>query len=231
MRFPGRPTTSPILGELRARFRKFDQNVPLERLRFTVMDTELTGLSRMRDHIVSIGAVRITEMTIRPEETFQTLARCDRLPKTSTLIHRITPSALSRAPELTDRLPDLVRFIGPSLIVGHHIGLDMGFLNRACRNHLGASLPNPCLDTLRLARIHDEQLWENYYDRFTHPPSYRLEDLAERFALPRFPAHDALNDALQTAYLFLYLVGKLRRDGVTTLRDLHRLGRTWRWYL
>ena len=60
--------------------------------------------------------------------------------------------------------------------------------------------------------------------------SYALSDLAGEFSLPRFPSHEALSDAMQTAYLFLFLVRKLRDGGIVTLRDLFEAGRSWRWY-
>ena len=42
---------------------------------------------------------------------------------------------------------------------------------------------------------------------------------------PKFKPHDALEDALQTAYLFLFLVKKMKSGGIRTLRDLYQAGR------
>ena len=124
--------------------------------------------------------------------------------------------------------PELER---PTLIVGHHVGLDMSFLNRACRTHHGQPLANPCLDTMRMAMLWREKRTPSHYEQFNLNISYVLTDLAEEFDLPRFTAHEALGDALQTAYLFIYLAKKIARNNPLTLRELFRAGQSWRWYM
>lgn len=221
----------PLLAANRQTFLKVDHDRPLAECRFTVLDTELTGLDADRDEIVSIGAVRLEGLSIRAEQTFARLVKPRRaMPKTSTLIHRITPSQVRDAADLAEVLPEFVAFLNGTLVVGHNVGLDMAFLNKACLELLGGTLMNPCLDTMRMAQIHRAEQWENFYDRYDLKVSYALSDLAGEFGLPRFPAHEALGDAMQTAYLFLYLVRKLRDGGIVTLRDLFEAGRSWRWY-
>ena len=221
-----------ILRRNHERFRNLDQDSPLSEYDFVVLDTELTGMNHRQDEIVSIGAVHIRDFCVQPSDCFYSLVQPrDPMPKKSTLIHHITPEEVKAAPRLREVLPGLLSFLNDSLIVGHHIGLDMSFLNRAMRRVYGAELLNPCLDTMRLAQIYDAELWENYYDRFQYNVSFNLRDLTNRFGLPVFPQHNALQDALQTAYLFLFLVKKLNKGGVATLKDLYMVGRSWRWYL
>jgi DNA polymerase-3 subunit epsilon len=227
---PWRRAEDPRLAAMAETFRHFDQDKPLAEYAFTVLDTELTGLER-DDEICAIGAVRIRNLTIVPSETFSSLVRPRReSSKTSTLIHRITPQLMAEAPRLEEVLPDFVDFLDGTLIVAHHVALDMGFLNRACQRILGGKLRNPCIDSMRLARVYHEEQWRSYYDRYNLQVSYNLSDLAQEYGLPRFAAHDASEDALQTAYLFLFLVKKLREGGIRTLRDLYEAGRSWRWY-
>jgi DNA polymerase-3 subunit epsilon len=130
------------------------------------------------------------------------------LPKVSTLIHRITPQAIAQAPPLADVLPGFIDFCRGTLLVGHHVGLDMGFLNRACRKHLGAPLANPCLDTMRMAMLWRER-GEPVPTRGSMPGFPTPCPIWPRkYGLSRFQAHDALGDAMQTAYLFIYLAKK-----------------------
>ena len=221
----------PLIAANREAFRHVDHDRPLAECRFTVLDTELTGLDAVKNEIVSIGAVRLEGLSIRADQAFSRLVKPLRaMPKVSTLIHRITPAQVREAPDLAEILPAFVEFLDGTLVVGHHIGLDMAFLNKACRKILGGNLANPCLDTLRMARIFRAEQWEHYYERYDLKVSYALSDLAAEFGLPRFPAHNALDDAMQTAYLFLYLVKKLKDGGIVTLRDLYEAGRSWRWY-
>lgn len=222
----------PALDENNRLCRELDQNRPLTDYVYTVLDTELTGLSARKEEIVSVGAVRVRGLAIAPGESFSSLVRPNiPLPKVSTLIHRITPEAIAEAPPLEEVLPGLIEFCKGTLIVGHHIGLDMSFLNRACRRRHGQALANPCLDTMRMAMLWREKRSPSHYERFSLNISYVLTDLAEEFDLPRFTAHDALGDALQTAYLFVYLAKKIARNTPLTLKELFRAGQSWRWYM
>jgi len=220
----------PVIQENHAYFREFDQARKLEEYDFVVFDTELTGLNSKKDEIVSIGAVKVKGLQIHMSQNFYVFVKPrGELPKDSTLIHRITPEQIENAPPLESVLKDFVRFCNGGLIVGHYIDLDMGFINKATRAELGGIMANPCIDTLRLAQVYREEQWGNYYDQFNYNISFNLGDLAREYNLPLMKEHDALQDAIQTAYLFLFLVRKLKKGGITTLKDLYMAGRSWRW--
>jgi DNA polymerase-3 subunit epsilon len=229
-RMRGGPEPHPALKAAEERFRNFNQDKPLTAYEFTVLDTELTGLSPRQDEIVSIGAVKIRDFMITASTFYTLIAPKIGIPKKSTLIHRITEEQVKNSPRLRKVLPGLIEFIGPSLIVGHNIGLDMQFLNRAAPDILGGKLRIPCLDTMRLAQIYEAEQWENYYDRYDSSISYQLGDLSRRYGLPAFDQHNSLYDAMQTAYLFLFLVKKLHSGDLRTLKDLYMAGRSWRFY-
>ncbi len=218
----------PVLAENRRHFENFDQSLPLEKYDFVVCDTELTGLNRRRDEIISIGAVKIHNLRIALSETFHSLVRPTNLnPNIATFVHRLTPQQLQQAPPIAEVLPDFVRFCGPALLVGHCVGLDMHFLNKAARIVLGGTLSNPSVDTMRLAQGYKRARHTYGYGNQQLWGPYDLDSLSRQFNLVRFKAHDALEDALQTAYLFLFLVKKFRQRGVVSLKDLYRAGRRW----
>lgn len=218
------------LGKSRLFFKELDQQRPIREYDFVVYDTELTGLNPRRDEIVSIGAVRVRDLKILVGETFYVHVKPGQaLPKNSTLIHRITPQQIEQAPVIRDVLPEFVDFCGESFMVGHYVGLDTTFVNRALKKHFGSALYNPCLDTLRLAQAYREMCWEQYHDRFNMSVSFNLSDLGKEYNLPQFAKHNAFEDAMQTAYLFIYLVKKMREHGVVTMKDLFNAGRSWRW--
>ncbi len=223
------PPSHPLFAENYHYFRALDQNLPLDEYDFVVFDTELTGLNRRRDEIVSIGAVRINKLRIMVGDTFYAHVKPARsLPKESTLIHRITPQQLSNAPALARVLPEFIAYCGNSLLVGHYVGLDMAFLNQACRRHYGARVSNPCLDTMIMAQSYTEMQWSQYHDRYRMDISYNLAALGAKYGLPDFTRHNAYEDALQTAYLFVYLVKKMRAQGIVTLKELYQAGQSWR---
>ncbi|MDF1614884.1 3'-5' exonuclease [Desulfurivibrio dismutans] len=223
------PPAHPLFADNWHYFRRLDQNRPLSDYEFVVFDTELTGLNRRQDEIVSIGAVKVRHLQIMVGETFHVYVKPSRpLPKNSTLIHRITPQQIDQAPRLAEVLPDFISFCGQALLVGHYVGLDVAFLNRACRRHYGAPVSNPCLDTMRLAQTYTEMQWQQYHDRFRMDVAYNLAALGREYGLPDFTLHDAYEDALQTAYLFVFLIKQMRSKGIVTLRDIFSAGQAWR---
>lgn len=227
-RFQSCPPDHPSFAQNHRHFSNIDQGRPIEDYDYVVLDTELTGLHHKKDEIVSIGAVRIKNLQIMAGHTFYTLVKPEKICVTeATLIHQITLQDLEAAPLMHDVLPDLVDFCGSSFLVGHYIDLDTHFINKAAKQHFNTTIKNPCLDTLRLAQIFTEKLQGRYHDRLAVHVSYNLTDLCKEYKLPLFPPHDALQDALQTAYLFLFLVKSLQKSGLVTLKDFFRAGQSW----
>ena len=220
-----------LIAQNRAFFKNFDKSRPLPEYRFVVFDTELTGLNRKKDEIISIGGVRIRDMQIDLGDTFHYYIRPNNIDHTeATLVHKITPEQLKMAPPLEEVLPRFLSFIGTDLLVGHFVGLDMGFLNRATRRIFNGTVANSCLDTMRMAQIYKRLILGHYHENSTSSNNaYNLQSLSTEFDLPFFDAHDALEDALQTAYLFLFLAKKMRKEGLISLSDFYSAGRGINW--
>lgn len=230
-RILGKSTSLHVLLEENMRFfENLNQSQPIESYEFVILDTELTGFDAKKDEIVSIGALKIRGLKLVPGENFYTLVRPrNNLPKDSTLVHRITPQNIETAPFIEDVLPEFVSFCSKGLLVGHFIELDMSFINRETNRYMGGTMVNPAIDTLRLVQRYKEKACGMVNERFYFNSSYRLNDLAREYRLPDFVAHDALQDALQTAYLFLFLTKKLQQYGFYTLKDLFLAGKVKRW--
>jgi DNA polymerase-3 subunit epsilon len=230
-RLPGlRPSDDLIISNNRY-FNNFNKTKPLREYDFVVYDTELTGLDIKKNEIISIGAVCIKDLQISLGETFHYYVRPSNLEHTdATLVHRITPEQLKQAPPLEEVLPKFLSFIGASLLVGHFIEIDMGFLNRATRRLYRGTVANPRIDTRKMAQIY-KQSSRGYIqaNESLSRHGYNLQELSKEFNLPFFDAHDALEDALQTAYLFLFLVKKIESLGLLSLDDLFQAGRGLSW--
>lgn len=80
---------------------------------------------------------------------------------------------------------------------------------------------------MRMAQVYTETCWKNYHDQFNLRVSFNLADLSNAYGLPAFSQHDALQDSLQTAYLFIYLTKKLKVRGLIPLKDLFNAGQSW----
>lgn len=204
----------------------FRQNMPLGQYEFIVCDTELTGLNKRKDEIISIGAVRVSGLQIELSSTFHSLVRPVAIDATqATLVHRITPEQLKNAPPVEEVLADFIRFCDGAVLVGHFISLDLHFLNQAARKVFGGAFANPSVDTMSMVKVYKELAGRHNPRAVDHGGSLVLDDLTKEFGLPRFKPHDALEDALQTAYLFLFLAKKLEEYGVYTLVDLEHFER------
>lgn len=227
----GRPkrVVHPAITRHKQLFRVFKKNLPLHDYEMVVLDTELTGLKVKQDEIVAIGAVKIKNLQISCNETFYALVKPEKqFHSPSTLVHRITPQELIRAESLEEVLPRFIEFCGDAVQIGHYLRLDLEFINTAADKLLGGPIRSPYLDTMRLAMAYNEAKHGHYYDHFNINGAYTLPALAKEFNLPEFTEHNALQDSLQTAYLFLFLANKMSALGFRTLHDYLTAGRKWK---
>ena len=168
------------------------------------VDLELTGLDPHTDQIVAIGWVPIAGGRIRLQHAQHTLVQIDGSVAESATIHGIVDASLQDAAPLPDALNPLLQNINNAVLLAHHAPIEKSFLDAACRQHFGAPLAMPFVDTVVLGRRLIERGTRSAAD-----DALRLPALRRRFGLPPYPAHDALTDALATAELFLAQCARL----------------------
>ena len=189
-----------------------DLGTPLSLVTFCVLDIETTGTDRGGDAITEIGAVKVRGGELLG--SMGTLVNPGRaIPPTITILTGISDSMVITAPRIEEVLPTLQEFVGDSVIVGHNVSFDLGFLNTALRRSDREPFRNTVVDTLPLARrlVRDEV------------PDCRLGTLANRFRLTTRPTHRALDDAMATAELLHVLLERAATLGVLGLDDLVEL--------
>jgi len=222
----GRRSVHPLITANNQHFKGADYPQLLSDCEFVVFDTELTGFNNKHDEIIAIGAVRIRNLRIVCGETFYALVRPDvRFQTKSTLVHRLTPQELHGASPMVEVLPRFLDFCGNAFLVGHFVRLDLEFINRSTHKLMGGVLHTPYLDTMCLAMAYNDLEHGSYCDHYNRPGAYTLAALSKEYGLPSFVEHNALQDSLQTAYLFLYLVKKIQRHGVRTMNEYLAVGR------
>ena len=173
---------------------------PCERDEVVVLDTETTGLDPKRDAILSIGAVIVRDGKIRMGETFERLVRPEGpISEESIKIHHLRACDLEAADPAERVIDDLLAFVRNRPIVGYYIGFDHAILSRYVRERIGIALPN---ETIELSSM--------YYRRYRKSSAYEFVDLKfdtimEALSLPMLGKHDALNDALMAALIYLKL--------------------------
>ena len=188
---------------------------PLDRLSYTVFDTETTGLfAAQGDEIISIGALRIVNRRLLRQESYEQLVDPRRtVPETSIAIHGITPDLLVGMPTIEEVLPRFADFAANTVLVAHNAAFDMQFL-RAKQDAGGVRFDLPVLDTLLLSAV-------------VHPEhgSHALDAIAERLGIDVIGRHTALGDAIVTAEIFLRLLDLLLERGIRTLGDARKAAR------
>lgn len=161
---------------------------------FVCLDLETTGLEAETDQIIEIAAVLFNFDGII--NSFETLIDpgCP-ISAESMAIHHITDDMVAGKPKIQEVLPEVIKFIGRHIVVGHGIPLDLAFLAQAAKkNSIPCNLANqPIFDTLRLARLYGES------------PTNSLEKLREHFNIEPEGAHRAMSDVLVNIEVFKFL--------------------------
>lgn len=131
------------------------------------------------------------------------------------MVHRILDDEASAAQRLEYVLPIILRELKGKALLAHHAAVEYEFLNHACRNLYGYPFLCPVVDTLALEvrqfRMRDQALRSG---------DLRLAKARARYGLPRYPAHNALSDALAAGELFLAQAAYRQTKKPLLLKDL-----------
>lgn len=167
------------------------------------IDCETTGLDVKKDQILSIGAIKIKGDTILTSQRLDFLVRpLYPVSERTILIHHIRPIDIADAVPVEEAMRRVLDFVGNRPLVGYFLEFDVAMLNKHIRPMLGIPLPNKQIEVSRL-----------YYDwRAKQLPAgsnidLTFETIRQRLDLPRRAAHDAFNDALLAAMMYLRLKG------------------------
>lgn len=200
-------------------------DTPWREVAYAVLDVEATGLDARRDELLAIGLVEIEAGRIRLDRTWQTLVRPPEgapVNPDAIRVHGLLSEDVHQAPTEADVLPQLLARLKGRVLVVHVAAIDVGFLSRALRRHHRCDLRGPALDTAMLAMsIHSQR-------RYSHgeeaPPDVALRALAAQLDLPAYAEHNALNDAITTAQVFLAQASYFEAHGSGTVGRLLKAG-------
>lgn len=185
----------------------YDDDTPLARLPYLVLDTETTGLDVASDRVISIGGLRLLGGRMYRATSFDRLVNPGmQIPPRSTAIHGITDPMVANAPPFADAYGALERLMAGTVVVGHQIAFDLAMLRQECARH-GCTWAEPkTLDTLLLVTCLLPGL-----------NSASLDAAAAELGVSVHGRHTALGDSLVTAEVFANLLPRLADQGITTL--------------
>ncbi|MGN0443355.1 MAG: PolC-type DNA polymerase III [Acutalibacteraceae bacterium] len=160
---------------------------------FVALDIETTGLSAYKNEIIEFAAVKVENGVI--VDTFSSLIKPDaRIPYFITNLTGISNEDVANAPRIVDVLPKIRDFIGDSIVLGHNVTFDIGFLRANFDKYMALPFNNRYLDTMIISRR-----------LFPEMPHHRLCDLEKKFGLRNERAHRALSDVYLTLDAYEYM--------------------------
>ncbi len=186
----------------------------IEDARFIIFDTETTGIHKQTDRMLSLGAVELTWNRINLSNSLELYVEQEVFSKDAVAIHGILKenSKYTKISE-EEAVKTFLEYIGNAVLVGHHIGFDVGIINYALKRLGAPKLKNKIVDTGVLFKrtVHLVNI--------TNPDKvYSLDDLCEELNIPRTDRHKAMGDAYITALAFLKILSRLKK--VKRLKDL-----------
>lgn len=168
-------------------------------MREIIFDTETTGLNPAAgDRMVEIGCIELFNR-IETGRTFHAYFNpCRPMPTEAEAVHGLTDTFLSDKPHFSDKVDELLEFLGDAPLIAHNASFDFGFLN----HELSLCARDPIcmsrmIDTLMLARS-------------KHPGAkHSLDALCARFGVDRSHRvkHGAILDAQLLTQVYIELTG------------------------
>lgn len=152
------------------------------RLSYVVIDIETDGLSKEKNKILEIGALKI----IRGQKTtFERQIKYEgKLPKEIKELTGIRKEELAKGVELKQALQDLAEFLGENKIAGYNVRFDMQFINENMEREGLPKLTNKVYDIMKYVKKEKE-----------FQKDYKLSTTLKSYGIEKEVPHRALLDA------------------------------------
>jgi len=167
---------------------------------YVCFDCETTGLNPKKDEIISIGAIIIKGNQILHSKKFERFAKTEQpLSPESIKIHHIRECDIENALDINDVIDEFLEFVGNRPLVGYYLEFDCAMVNKYIKPKIGITLPNK-----------QHEVSEIYFNQaIKHNAGanidLRFDIIMDRLNLPRLGKHDAINDVIMTAMIFIKL--------------------------
>ncbi len=163
-------------------------------------DCETTGLDPRKAEILSIGAVKIKDNRILLSQRLELYMRPSGVIASDSIkIHHLRHVDLMDAMDPAEGIRQFIEFIGNRTLVGYYLEFDVAMVNKYLRPWLGIRLPNRQIEVSSI--YHDIKIGHIP----TQPVDLRFDSIMKALDLPMVGKHDALNDALMTAMIYVKL--------------------------
>jgi len=176
-----------------------DRNTPFCELDILSVDFETTGLNAVKDKLLSVGFVQMSNQQIDIGSSYHQIIKSKGLlAERNVTIHHITDSQKEQGEALNLVIEQLLKALAGKVMLVHFAAIEKKFLREACLQLYGYSPDIPIIDTLAIEKKYLDKRSTPY-----DPSQLRLTSLRNKYKLPTHNAHNALNDAIATAELLL----------------------------
>ncbi|TBW39191.1 3'-5' exonuclease [Siculibacillus lacustris] len=165
------------------------------------VDCETTGFDTRKDDVISIAAIRIAANRIVTSSAFEAVVRPEAAMRADAIrVHQLRAVDVEAGRPMAEVLPEFLDFVGGRPLVGYWIDYDVTMLDRSVRAAYGFGLPNRRIEVSSL-----------YYDLKYRgaPPGTQIDltfaAISRDLGLRQLPLHDAFNDALTAAEMYVLL--------------------------
>ncbi len=197
----------PLLDSLEA-YLTFERPTGRDLLKNTqliAIDFETTGLDVNRDEIISMGYCPVNDGIIRLANSVHIIVKPQQsLSSENVVIHGLTDDQVNQGVSVEVAMTKFLELTKGKVIVAHYHSIEKYFIQRLAQQVLGRTIPLSIIDTFNIAE--QRMLRRN---QIISSNSLRLFNLRKQQGLPDYHAHNALEDAISTAELFLAQIASL----------------------
>ncbi len=178
---------------------------------FVVFDIETTGFSPVKNKIIEIGAVKVSDGEIVDRYSAFVNPQVP-IPFEIEKLTGIRDDMVIDAPLIEEILPQFLEFCQDAVLVAHNAGFDMSFIMENT-SRLGMKREFTYVDTLGIARV-----------LLPGQAKHTLDAIAKTLGISLENHHRAVDDAEATAEIFVKMIPMLREQGADTLAKVNAMG-------
>jgi DNA polymerase III subunit epsilon len=163
-------------------------------------DCETTSLNTKKANLLSIGAIKIQKHKILTSQKLELFIKPrTEIEEASIKIHHLRHCDLENGIQPEEAIFKFLNFIGSRPLVGYYLEFDVAMINKYLKPLLGITLPNQQREVSGMYYDYKQNIFN------PTPIDLRFDAILQDLDLPTLGKHDAFNDALMTAMMYVKL--------------------------
>ncbi|MCP4411555.1 MAG: hypothetical protein GY808_03155 [Gammaproteobacteria bacterium] len=193
------------------------KNQVVNQTKLVAVDFETTGLNAVTDEIISMGFCPIVDDSIRLADCVHVVVKTkQQLTSENVAIHGLTDDILRQGMTQKKAFLKFLELTKDHVIVAHYHQIEKTFAQNLAVSVINKPVKLSFIDTYLFAQKRMQRRQQVITQK-----SLRLFNLRKQLGLPHYKAHNALEDAISTAELYLAQKASLgMQSKKITLKDM-----------